>query len=286
MGGKNTFRFYSARLNTHSLERLALEASLRRALERDEFVLHYQAKREMHGGRIKGMEVLLRWQHPELGMLAPLQFLSVAEETGLIGPLGKWVMRTACRQNVEWQRHGLQRLGLSINLTSRQFGDDNLLHDVETILAECGMDPQLLEFEVTENTLLRDNVKTLQTLKGLKQAGIRIAIDDFGIGYSLLSTLKQFPLDTIKIDRSLIQALKAGNADSALATSIIKIGQSLSLNVVAQGVETQEQVDSLRTLACDELQGFYFDTPLPAAQFAPLLRLETSPGDALAPEAH
>jgi diguanylate cyclase (GGDEF)-like protein len=273
--GKNTFRFYSARLKTHSLERLALEASLRGALERDEFVLHYQAKREMQG-RIKGMEVLLRWQHPELGMLAPRQFLPVAEETGLIMPLGKWVIKTACRQNVEWRRTCKRRLVVSVNLTPRQFADDNLLDDVELILAESGMDPHLLEFEITESTLLRDSLKTLQVLTRLNQAGIRIAIDDFGTGYSLLSTLRRFPLDAIKINRSLIRAIGGSSEDHDLANAIVAMGHSLSLTIVAHGVETQQEVDRLRTLACDELQGFYFDTPVPADQFARSLQAEPS----------
>jgi diguanylate cyclase (GGDEF)-like protein len=274
--GKNNFQFYSEKLNAHSLERLTLESSLRHALERKEFTLHYQAKRDIVSGRITGMEALLRWQHPDLGTVAPMKFIPIAEETGLIVPIGKWVLRTACLQNVAWQKQGLPRLSIAVNLTARQFADDYLLADVTSILAATGMDPDLLELEITESMLIHDVAATRRILTGLKALGIRIAIDDFGTGYTSLATLQRFPLDTIKIDRSLIRAIAGAPEDTGLANAIIAMGKSLSLTVVAQGVETKEQAEFLRTHACDELQGFYFKRPLPVEQFTQLLEAQAS----------
>jgi len=272
--GRNNYQFYSAHLNRHSLERLALEAGLRRALERGEFRLHYQTKRDTQTERVSGMEVLLRWQHPDLGLVAPLQFLSVAEETGLIVPIGKWVIKTACMQNVSWQQEGLPHLVISVNLTPRQFNDEDLVRDVLAIIAETGMAPQLLELEIPEKTLLHNNLRTLAILTPLKHAGVRIAIDDFGMGYSSLSTLQQFPLDTIKIDRSLIRGVTGAMDDENLAQAIIAMGRTLSLTIVAQGVETREQADYLRKHACNEFQGFYFNEPVPSEKLAQILRAQ------------
>jgi diguanylate cyclase (GGDEF)-like protein len=281
--GKNNYQFYSARLNTNSLERLALEANLRHALERNEFCLHYQAKRDTATEHVSGMEVLLRWQHPDLGLVAPLQFLTVAEETGLILPIGKWVMKTACAQNVAWQKQGLPHLVISVNLTPRQFNDEMLVNDLLAILAETGMAPQLLELEIPEKTLLHNNVRTLAILTQLKQEGIRIAVDDFGMGYSSLSTLAQFPLDTIKIDRSLIHGVTGTLDDENLAEAIIAMGRTLSLTIVAQGVETREQADYLRKHTCNQFQGFYFNQPVPSEQLAEILRAQGGRADATPP---
>ena len=272
--GKNNFQFYSEKLNANSLERLTLESSLRHALERNEFRLHYQAKRDIVSGRISGMEALLRWEHPDLGTVAPMQFIPVAEETGLIVLIGKWVLKTACLQNVAWQKEGLPRLSIAINLTARQFCDEHLLADVTAILAATGMDAQLLELEITEGLLIHDVENTLRILTGLKALGVRIAIDDFGTGYTSLALLQRFPLDTIKIDRSFIRDIPAAAEDTGLADAIIAMGKSLSLTVVAQGVETREQAEFLRKHACDELQGFYFKKPLPAAEFTRLLQAQ------------
>ncbi len=272
--GKNNFQFYSSRLNTSSLERLALEAGLRHALGRNEFRLHYQAKRDTETERISGMEVLLRWQHPDLGLVAPLQFLSVAEETGLIVPIGRWVLKTACAQNVAWQQQGAQPLVISVNLTPGQFAHEMLVSDLLAILAETGMNPRLLELEIHETTLLKDNVRTLALLTQLKQHGVRIAIDDFGMGYSSLSTLQQFPLDTIKIDRSLIHRVSGGAGDERLADAIIAMGRALSMTIVAQGVETREQAEFLRQRSCDEFQGFFFNQPVPPEQLTEILKAQ------------
>ncbi len=201
--------------------------------------------------------------------MPPKQFIPIAEETGLIVPLGKWVMKTACLQNVAWQLAGLPRLSIAVNLSTRQFFDERLLIDVHDILTESGMDPRLLELEITEGLLTRDVASTLRILTGLKALGIRIAIDDFGTGYSSLATLQRYPLDTIKIDRSFIRRMET--QDTGLADAIIAMGKSLSLTVVAQGVETSEQAEFLRSHACDELQGFYFKRPLPVEEFTQLL---------------
>jgi len=274
--GKNNFQFYSEKMNADSLERMTLELSLRHALERQEFQLHYQAKRDIRSGRITGMEALLRWNHPDLGMVAPMQFIPVAEETGLIVSIGKWVLQTACRQNVAWQQQGLPRLSIAVNLTARQFSDENLLADLAAILAETGMDASLLELEIAERLLMQDVTRALRVLTGLKKLNIRIAIDDFGIGYSSLSALQQFPLDSIKIDRSFICDTASVPEDKALTEAIIAMGRTLSLTVVAQGVETKEQADFLRANACDEFQGFYFNKPVPAGQFKALLQAQAT----------
>jgi len=272
--GKNNFQFYSEKLNANSLERLSLESSLRHALDRHEFELHYQAKRDTASGRISGMEALLRWRHPDLGLVAPMQFIPVAEETGLIVPIGKWVLETACRQNMAWAEQGLPRLSIAVNLTARQFSDERLLDDIASILRSTGMEARLLEIEIHEGLLIHDIEKTLRILTALKAIGVKIAIDDFGTGYSSLSTLQQFPLDTIKIDRSFIRDLAAGGANNNLTDAIIAMGKTLSLTVVGQGVETKEQADLLREHACDEFQGFYFNKPMSAREFTGLLQAQ------------
>jgi diguanylate cyclase (GGDEF)-like protein len=269
--GKNNFQFYSESLNANSLERLTLESSLRHALERQEFRLRYQAKRDMHSGRITGMEALLRWEHPDLGLVAPMQFIPVAEESSLMLPIGRWVLRTACAQNVAWQKAGAPRLKMAVNLTGTQFFDERLIEDVTGILESTGMDAELLEFEISERLLIRDVEATVQVLTKLKQLGIGIAIDDFGTGYSSLTTLQRFPLNTIKIDRSLVAGMCAGAENMEFAESVIAMGKNLSLTVVAQGVETRAQADFLRDHSCDELQGFYLNRPLPPDEFAVLL---------------
>jgi diguanylate cyclase (GGDEF)-like protein len=274
--GKNNFQFYSEKLNANSLERLSLESSLRHALERNEFELHYQAKRDTASGGISGMEALLRWRHPDLGLIAPMQFIPVAEETGLLVPIGKWVLRTACLQNVAWEKQGLPRLTMAVNLSARQFSDEHLLRDVTAILKSTGMQADLLELEIHESLLIQDIEKTLKILSALKAVGVKIAIDDFGAGFSSLSTLQRFPLDTIKIDRSFIRDVATAGEDSTLTEAIISMGKSLGLTVVAQGVETREQAEFLREHACDEFQGFYFNKPVSAQQFTELLQAQTA----------
>jgi diguanylate cyclase (GGDEF)-like protein len=270
--GKNNFQFYSEKLNANSLERLTLESSLRHALERNEFRLYYQAKRDIASGRITGVEALLRWEHPDLGIVAPMQFIPIAEESGLIVPIGKWVLKTVCLQSIAWQRQGLPALSVAINMTARQFLDEQLLADVASILTETGMRSNLLEIELNESLLMHSVENTMRILTGLKGLGVKIAVDDFGTGYSSLAMLQRFPLDTIKIDRSLMRDFFGTPDDTGLADAIIAMGKSLSLTVVAQGVETREQAEQLRLHACDELQGFYFKRPLPVDEFTQLLR--------------
>jgi len=269
--GKNNFQFYAMARNMNTLERLTLEANLRHALVREEFRLFYQAKRDIVSARITGMEALLRWQRPDSGLVGPEQFLTVAEESGLIVPIGRWVLKAACLQNVAWQRRGLPPLCMAVNLTARQFYDEALIPDVCAILENTGMEPQLLELEFTEALLIHRVEDTLRILTALKALRIRIAIDNFGTGYSSLATLRKFPLDTIKIDRSLIRDITSPADETGLASAIIAMGKSLSRTVVVQGVETRDQAEYLRTHACDELQGFYFERPLAADESTKLL---------------
>ena len=270
--GKNNYKFYSEEMNIHSFERLALETSLRRGLERNEFLLHYQAKLDLHTGRITGVEALVRWQHPDLGLVPPAQFIPLAEETGLIVPLGKWVLVTACAQNVAWQRDGLPPLNMAVNLSARQFADEDLVKDVAAALKSTGLRPELLELELTESMVIQNTERAGKVLAEIKKMGVRLAIDDFGVGYSSLTHLKRFPIDTLKVDRSFIRDLPQNAEDKALTEAIIAMGKSLNLTVVAEGVETQEQQTFLRDRACDEMQGFFFSKPIPSGEFAELLR--------------
>jgi diguanylate cyclase (GGDEF)-like protein/PAS domain S-box-containing protein len=270
--GKNNFQFYSAQMDLHSAELLALESGLRRALERDEFVMYYQAKVETATGRINGVEALVRWQHPDLGLVSPVHFIPLAEESGLIVPLSHWVLNEACTQNQAWQAQGLPPMKMAVNLSARQFSDDDLLLDTEMTLQEVGMDPSLLELEVTESMMMYNTAKTIQILHGFRKMGIRIAIDDFGIGYSSLGHLKQFPVDILKIDRSFIKDLPGDASGEAITEAIIAIGKSMKIKVVAEGVETADQVEFLRQRGCDEIQGYFFSRPIPAADFAKLLK--------------
>jgi diguanylate cyclase (GGDEF)-like protein/PAS domain S-box-containing protein len=270
--GKNTYQFYSEEMNLHSFERMALETSLRRGLERNEFFLHYQAKLDLRKGRITGVEALVRWQHPDLGMIPPAQFIPLAEETGLIVPIGNWVLNTACMQNVAWQREGLPPLCMAVNLSARQFIDENLVVDIAAALKKSGMRADLLELELTESMVMQHAERAGKVLAAIKQLGVRVAIDDFGVGYSSLANLKRFPIDTLKVDRSFIRDLPLDTEDKAITQAIIAMGKSLNLTVVAEGVETLEQETFLRDHGCDETQGFYFSRPIASDQFADLLR--------------
>ncbi len=270
--GKNNFQFYSSEISTQTLERLTLESNLRRAMERREFTLAYQAKVDLKSGRITGVEALLRWHNAELGAVSPAKFIPVAEETGLIVHIGRWVMKTACEQNVAWQRQGLPPISMAVNLSVRQFSDEHLVDDVAAILQETGMAPQLLELEITEGMIVHNVERAIRLLTAIKQLGVRLAIDDFGTGYSSLGQLKNFPIDTLKVDRSFIRDLATDSEDKAITSAIIAMGKTLSLTVVAEGVETVEQQAFLREQACDEMQGYYFSKPIAADDFAALLR--------------
>jgi diguanylate cyclase (GGDEF)-like protein/PAS domain S-box-containing protein len=273
----NSYQFYSAPMNIHTLERLALESDLRRALERGEFLLHYQPKVEIDSGRITGMEALLRWQRPGQGLIAPMQFVPLAEETGLIVPIGAWVLKTACARNQAWREQGLAPLRVAVNLSARQFAHQNLLQDVAQSLAEIGLDPSALELEVTESMVMHDPERAVKLLGDLKDMGIHLSIDDFGTGYSSLSYLKRFPLDSVKIDRSFIRDIPGDADDAAITRAIIAMAHSLRLKVIAEGVETEEQLSFLREHGCDEMQGHLFSRPLPEEEFLRLLQGNVAP---------
>jgi EAL domain-containing protein (putative c-di-GMP-specific phosphodiesterase class I) len=270
--GKNTFQFFSDRLKPQSVERLSLETNLRRALELQEFTLHYQAKVNFKTGAITGVEALLRWQNPELGSVAPARFIPLAEETGLIVPIGKWVLREACRQSVAWRSQGLPPVRMSVNLSMRQLNDEALVREIQAVLAETGMDPTMLELEVTESSIMHNAARAVEILTAIKHLGVKLAIDDFGTGYSSLAHLKRFPIDTLKVDRSFIREVPNDAEDKAIAEAIIAMGKTLSLTVVAEGVETPQQQAFLSERLCDEMQGYYFSTPVAAQDFAELLR--------------
>lgn len=259
--GKNNFRFYSEDINKESLQRMALESSLRMALERNQLLLHYQEKRDLQSNQVSGVEALLRWQHPELGLVAPRQFIPLAEETGLIIPIGKWVIETACKQCVAWQAKGAPPCKMAINLTARQFGDAHLVDDLAEALRVSGMDPKLLELEITEVVFMNNIDKAVETLTRVKAMGVRVAIDNFGTSYTSLSALKQFQFDSVKIDGSIIRDSVINEEDRALMEAIISMGKTLAVTVVAEGVETQEQATFLRESRCDEVQGFFYDKP-------------------------
>jgi diguanylate cyclase (GGDEF)-like protein len=283
--GKNNFRFFIEGVKTQSIDRLILETRLRHALECNQFLLHYQPKVDLTTGQITGVEALLRWAHPDLGMLPPMQFIPLAEETGLIVPIGRWVLKEACAQNMAWQRQGLRAVSMAVNLSPRQFVDENLLRDIDDALSASGMPPELLQLEVTESMVMQNVARAIKLLDAMQSRGIRLAIDDFGTGYSSMSLMKQFPIDTIKIDRSFVRDLPDDSEDKAIAQAIISMGKALGMTVVAEGVETAEQEMFLRSHACDEMQGFLFSKPVLPEQMSFLLglRLEASP--LLQPEA-
>ena len=270
--GKNDFRFFSSDIKSQSIERLMLESDLRHALELDQLTLHYQPKLDFRTGRITGLEALLRWTHPELGNVPPMQFISLAEETGLIIPIGLWVLKTACAQNMAWQRDGLPSISMAVNLSPRQFLDENLLRHIDDVLLSTGMPANLLQLEITESMVMQNVDRTVKLLHQIQRRGVRLAIDDFGTGYSSMSLMKQFPIDTIKIDRSFVRDLENSSEDRAIAKAIISMGKALGLTVVAEGVETTEQDAFLRANECDEFQGYLFSKPIPAEAIALLLR--------------
>ncbi len=270
--GKNNFQFYSADMAPMSVEHLELEVRLSQALQRGEFSLQYQPRVDIVTGRILGAEALLRWWNADLGTMSPAQFIPLAEDTGLIVAIGKWVMRTACEQNVAWQKRGLPSIVMSVNLSPRQFKEPGVLHDIGEILAETGMSPKLLELEITEGMIMQHVDSAAEKAAALKRVGIRLAIDDFGTGYSSLSQLTRFPIDTLKIDRAFVRDIPQSADDTAITKAVISLGKALGVRVVAEGVETAAQYRFLRDNGCDEMQGFLFSKPIHPDAFADLLK--------------
>jgi EAL domain-containing protein (putative c-di-GMP-specific phosphodiesterase class I) len=262
--GRNAVRFYSGTMSLRSLERLELENGLRHAIERNELTLHYQPQIHLRTQRIIGVEALCRWQHEEHGNIPPDRFIPLAEECGLIAPLGEWVLKEACRQARRWQDKYDSSLTVSVNVSSQQFFHSNVADVVLKALFEASLKPSALQLELTETILMNDVEETIVTLDRLKNAGVTLAMDDFGTGYSSLSYLKRLPLDTLKIDRSFVMDLEHDNDDAAICSAIIAMAHSLGLTVVAEGVETQAQLDYLRDEGCDDIQGFLISKPLPA----------------------
>ena len=263
--GRNSYQFYAATMNHKALEALEVENGLRRALANNEFVLYYQPLVDVSTGTVFGLEALIRWQHPELGLLRPDRFIPAAEQSGLIIAMGRWVLREACQQASDWHKRG-HKVVMAVNLSGRQFGDADLLHYVREALEAADLKAEYLELEITEGYAMQDVQKAIQTLRQLKSLGVRIAIDDFGTGYSCLSYLKQFPIDTLKLDGSFVRDL-ASPEDAQIALGVIALAHSLKLKVIAEGVETISQLAFLKEHACDRLQGYLFSRPMPPANF-------------------
>jgi EAL domain-containing protein (putative c-di-GMP-specific phosphodiesterase class I) len=249
-----------------------MEGAMRRGLERGEFKLHYQPKIELASQRIVGAEALVRWQHPQIGLIHPIEFISLAEESGLILPLGEWVLAEVCRQQVEWKAQGMGLVKTAINMSSRQFRQEDLAERVAAVFAQTCADPALVTLELTESMVMHDVNSTLVALRTLKQLGLTISLDDFGTGYSSLSYLRRFPIDELKIDKSFINDIHENSDDAAIASAIIAMALSLGLSVVAEGVERKEQSDLLLSMGCNQVQGYYFGRPMDAAAFAARLR--------------
>jgi len=269
--GRNNCQFFGAAMNTMASERLALEHSLREALQRDELRVYYQPRLNMRG-QINGVEALLRWQHPNFGLLAPAQFLPLAEESGLIVPINEWVLRTACAQAKAWQSDGHPRLHLAVNLSAREFREKDLAGKLVKVLQETGLDPHCLELDLSESMLMQELHSPAAVLRELKALGVQLTIDDFGTGMSSLNHLKRFPIDRIKIDRSFIQGISVNPDDARIVQAVIAMGHSLNIAVAAEGVETREQAEFLRERLCDEVQGSYFSEPIPPEACARLLQ--------------
>ncbi|OGI42704.1 MAG: hypothetical protein A2150_03795 [Candidatus Muproteobacteria bacterium RBG_16_64_11] len=265
--GRNSYQFYTAEMTAKSHENLALENALRGALDRNELVLHYQPVVDLASGEVSGMEALLRWRHPGLGMIMPQRFIPIAEESGLIVPIGEWALSTACRQARAWQQQGYVPLRLAVNLSARQFYQRNLAEVIARALKDSGLDPVWLELELTESLLMQNAELTHATLRTLNTMGVRLSIDDFGTGYSSLGYLKRFPLDTLKISRSFVRDVPADPDDAAIVSAIIAMAHTLEMRVIAEDVETESQRAFLRAQACDAFQGYVFGPPLPPEEF-------------------
>jgi len=269
--GRNNYEFFRQDMNIRAVERQSLEGSLSRALERHEFVLHYQPKINLEKGAITGAEALIRWLHLDRGLIPPAQFVPIAEDTGLLLPIGQWVLHEACRQARAWLDAGLRPVPVAVNISAVEFRDKGFLEGVRAILKDTRLEPRYLELELTESVLMQHAESSASVLQALKTMGVQLAVDDFGTGYSSLSYLRRFPIDTLKVDRSFVRQITADADDAIIASAVISMGKSLKLRVVAEGVETREQLAFLQDQRCDEGQGYYFSRPVVAEQFAKLL---------------
>jgi diguanylate cyclase (GGDEF)-like protein len=270
--GRNNFQFFEKDMNVRTVERQSLESSLRHALERQEFVLHYQPKIDLKTGAITGAEALIRWLHPDRGLVPPAQFVPIAEDSGLILPIGQWVVREACGQAQAWRDAGLGPMPVAVNISMVEFRSRHFLEGIRAILRETGLEPHFLELELTESVLMQHPESTASVLRELKSIGVRLAVDDFGTGYSSLSYLRRFPIDTLKLDRSFVHDIAFQEAkDAAIVNAVITMGQSLKHRVIAEGVETEEQLKFLQAHRCDEGQGFYFSPPVAPERFGQFL---------------
>ena len=270
--GRDNFQFFTSSINQRVLDRMDLEHRLRGALERSEFLLHYQPKLDLRSGMVVGTEALISWRAPQQGLVSPSRFIPLAEETGLIEPIGEWVLETACRQAQLWRERGFRPLTVAVNVSPRQFRDAGLPQLVENILKKTGVTPSMIELEITETCLAHDSEKFIATLKTLKGLGVQIAIDDFGVGYSSMAYLKSFPVDRLKVDQTFAKNLATSEKDRSIYKAIVSLGHNLGLRVVAEGVETSEQYYLLRDIGCDEVQGFFFSMPVPADDFERLIQ--------------
>ena len=270
--GKNKFELCTAIFKDGLVKEMKLTNSLYKAIERNEFELYYQPQVSIISGEIIGLEALIRWNNAELGMVNPVDFIYIAEKTGLILPIGEWVMKTACSQNKEWQDAGILNVPIAVNLSVNQFQNKRIIEDIINILKETGLNPNDLELEITENIIMKETEYIIESLKQLKELGVKIAIDDFGTEYSSLNYIKQLPVDKIKIDMSFVRGININHKDEAIIKVIIALAKNLGLKVIAEGVETKEQLDFLREQMCDEIQGYYYYKPMPANQIEELMR--------------
>jgi EAL domain-containing protein (putative c-di-GMP-specific phosphodiesterase class I) len=274
--GRDNYQFFKPEMNALAIQRQSLEVDLRHAIARRELYLQYQSKVDLDSGTIIGVEALVRWRHPDRGPIPPAQLISIAEECGLIVPIGQWVLREACRQARSWELAGLPPMCMAVNISSVELRARGFVSNVRAVLAETALDPRHLELELTETVLMEDSKSAAEVLAELKEIGVRLALDDFGTGYSSLSYLKRFPIDTLKIDQSFVRDLTTDQEDAGIVAAVIGMGKSLHMRVIAEGVETREQLEFLQEHGCPHGQGFYFGRPVSASEFGQVLERHQS----------